>query len=160
MAMQEIDYGCLVNALAARFGERLKLVALFGSRSRGEAQPGSDHDVFVVIEGLPHDPLARQRQVMASLLSVLVDLPERLSVIAKTPQELEKDLTPLLVEVCVDGIALYGQTYFEALRARMLQVLGDSGLQRRFIAGTWMWLFPNLPRQNWELTWEGYRERV
>lgn len=66
----------------------------------------------------------------------------------------------MLVDVCVDGIALHGQSYFETLRTKTLQALGDLGLQRRFIAGTWMWMFPHLPRQNWALTWEGYRERV
>ncbi len=40
----QVDYSVLVNALAERFGNRLKLVALFGSQSRGEARPGSDHE--------------------------------------------------------------------------------------------------------------------
>jgi predicted nucleotidyltransferase len=154
------DYTLLVNALVSHFGGRLKTIVLFGSRSRGEARAHSDHDIFVVIEDLVANPLARQRQVTAPLLPILPDLPERLAVLAKTPQELVSALTPLLIDVCVDGIALYGQTYFDTLRSKTLRVLGDSGLQRRFIAGTWMWTFPRLPRKDWELTWEGYHERV
>ena len=154
------DYSTLVNALAERFGDRLKLIVLFGSRSRGETRAKSDHDIFVVIDGLPQDPLARQREVMDPLLPELLRLPERLSVIAKTPQELLGDLTPLLIDICTDGIALYGQAFFETLRGKVLQALRSSGLQRRRITGTWMWMFPALPEKDWAMTWEGYHTSV
>ncbi len=153
-------YGVLVQALLERFGERVRMIVLFGSRSRGEAHSDSDHDIFVVIEGLPQDPLARQREVMTSLLPQLLRLPERMSVIAKTPEELQGDLTSLMVDVCVDGIGLYGQTYFEGLRTKVIQVLTAAGLQRRRLAGSWMWMFPSLPQKEWAVTWEGYREHV
>ncbi len=116
------------------------------------------HAKFVVIEGLPQDPLARQREVMTPLLPKLLDLPERLSVIAKTPQELMADLTSLLVDVCVDGVVLYGQAYVESLRSKVLQVVHDAGLQRRRVGGTWMWMFPTLPSKAWTLTWDGSHE--
>jgi predicted nucleotidyltransferase len=154
------SYSLLVQTLLERFGERVQTIVLFGSRSRGEAHPGSDHDIFVVIAGLPQDPLARQREVMAPLLPQLLRLPERLSVIAKTPEELRGDLTPLMVDVCVDGIGLYGQSYFEELRTGVIQALRAAGLQRRRLAGTWMWMFPSLPQKEWAVTWEGYREHV
>lgn len=156
----QTDYRVLVDTLAAHFGERLKLIVLFGSQSRGEARPDSDHDIFVLIEGLLQDPLARQREVMVPLLPELLRMPERLSVIAKTPQELLGDLTPLVVDVCVDGIALYGRAYFESLRSKVTQALRDAGLQRRRLAGTWMWMFPSLPAKEWTVTWEGYREHI
>jgi len=114
----------------------------------------------VVIEGLAQDPLARQREVLAPLLPELLRLPERLSVIAKTPQELWGELTPLVVDVAVDGIALYGQPYFESLRSKVLRALRRAGLQRRRIAGTWMWMFPALPEEDWVMTWGGFREHV
>ena len=154
------DYAPLVQALAERYAERLKLIVLFGSQVRGEARPGSDHDLFVVVDGLSPDPLARRRDVMSVLLPELTCLPERLSLIAKTPHELMSDLTPLVLDVCVDGICLYGQAYFDVLRRRVLQALERSGLQRRRIAGTWMWILPAFPQKDWELTWEGYREGV
>lgn len=161
IAMNEYtSYSLLVQALLDRFGERVRMIVLFGSRSRGEAHPGSDHDIFVVIEGLPQDPLARQREVMAPLLPQLLRLPERLSVIAKTPEELHGDLAPLMVDVCVDGIGLFGQSYFEELRTGVIQALRAAGLQRRRLAGTWMWMFPSLPQKEWAVTWEGYREHV
>jgi hypothetical protein len=157
---EQTGYSVLVQTLLEGFGERLQMIVLFGSRSRGEAHPDSDHDIFVVIEGLPRDPLARQREVMAPLLPQLLRLPERLSVIAKTPEELHGDLTPLMVDVCVDGIGLYGQSYFEGLRTKVMQALRTAGLQRRRLAGTWMWMFPSLPQKDWAVTWEGYREPV
>lgn len=157
---EQADYSVLIQTLAAYFGERLKLIVLFGSRSRGNARPSSDHDIFVVIEGLPQDPLARQRTVLAPLLPVLLLLPERLSLIAKTPEELQGHLTPLIVDICTDGIGLHGQGYFQSLRNEVMQALDNAGLQRRRLAGTWMWMFPALPQKEWAVTWEGYRERV
>ena len=159
MNVQEM-YGALVEAFANHFGDELQMIILFGSRSRGEARAESDHDIFVVIDGLPQDPLQRQRKVMEPLLPKLTELPERLSVIAKTPEELHADVTPLLVDLCTDGIALYGKSQFEMLRERVLSALRDSGMNRQKIGGTWMWLFPARPERDWELTWEGYREIV
>jgi uncharacterized protein len=39
-------------ALRARFGARLRELALFGSHARGEATDGSDVDVLVVIDAM------------------------------------------------------------------------------------------------------------
>lgn len=157
---EQTDYSILVHTLVEHFGKRLKMMVLFGSQSRGDARPDSDHDIFVVAESLPQDPLARHREVMEPLLPVLLRLPERLSVIAKTPQELLGHLTPLVVDVCMDGIDLYGHAYFKVLQTKVMQALRDAGLQRRRLAGTWMWMFPALPEKDWAVTWEGYRERV
>ncbi len=154
------EYRLLVNALRQQFGQRLKLVVQYGSQSREEAKPTSDHDIFVVVEGLPADPLARQREVMTPLLPVLLELPERLSIVAQTPDELAENLTPLLIDVCTDGRSLYGESYFVTMQNRVKQLLSAAGLQRRRLGGTWMWIFPSLPTQEWELDWAGYRERV
>lgn len=157
---EQTGYDVLVQTLVRHFGERLKMIVLFGSRSRGEARPDSDHDIFVVVAGLPQDPLARQREVMKPLLPELLRIPERIAIVAKTPQELQGALTPLLVDVCVDGISLYGGEDFQSLRDKVVRALESAGLQRRYLAGTWMWIFPSLPRVEWEVTWEGYHERV
>jgi predicted nucleotidyltransferase len=39
-------------ALAEMYGDRLERVVLFGSRARGDAQPDSDYDVAVFLNGL------------------------------------------------------------------------------------------------------------
>lgn len=43
-------------ALAEMYGERLERVVLFGSRARGDAQPDSDYDVAVFLNGLNGSP--------------------------------------------------------------------------------------------------------
>lgn len=149
-------YKPIVQALRAVFDSRLKLVVVFGSQARGEAVPESDHDLFLVIEGLPVEPLARQRAIRTVLLPILVDLPGSINFIAKTPTELATNLTPLILEVCLDGICLYGETYFRPYRQKALAALQQAGLYRRNLSGHWMWLFPELPTKNWELCWEGF----
>jgi hypothetical protein len=88
------------------------------------------------------------------LLPILHELPARVSLVGKTPAEIQADLTPLLLEVCADGVCLYGADWFEPLRDRALEALGRSGLVRRRVAGTLMWVFPDSQPRTWELTWE------
>ncbi len=154
----ESRYRDVLVVLEQNFGERLKTVVLFGSQARGEVREGSDHDLFVVIEGLPRDPLARQRMVRLTLLPVLDRLPEAIAFIAKTPDEFAANLTPLLLDVCMDGICLWGEAYFEPYRQRALNALDEAGLRREVDGESLTWSFPELPKRNWELTWEGYRE--
>lgn len=153
-------YRSLIQSLLDRYGVRLKTVALFGSQARHEAGPDSDHDIFVVVEGLPIEPLARQREVRGVLLAILDDLPGSISFVAKTPAEVETNLTPLILDICVDGICLYGDPYFEEYRQKALAALEQAGMRRRRLAGTWMWVFPKLPTNQWDLNWEGYHERA
>ncbi len=151
-------YRLVVQALVDVFARRLRAVILFGSQARGDARPGSDHDLYVVIESLPGDPLARQRVVRGVLLPILDRLPGPISFVAKTPEEVAANLTPLLLDVCVDGICLYGAAYFEPYRQQALAALRQSKLRRQRVGGTLMWLFPQMPATDWELSWEGYLE--
>jgi uncharacterized protein len=146
--------------LVYTFAERLKTVVLFGSQARNEASADSDHDLLVVIAGLPADPLFRQRAVRSVLLSILDQLPGSINFVAKPPEEVAANLTPLLLDVCVDGICLYGADYFEPYRQRALTALRQSNLQRRRVGGVSMWIFPQLPPFDWEFSWEGYFERT
>jgi predicted nucleotidyltransferase len=153
-------YHLVVQALRSAFGDRLKTAVLFGSQARGEARSGSDHDVYVVIEALPQEPLARQRTVRGILLPILDRLPGSISFVARTPEEMAANLTPLLLDVCVDGVCLHGAAYFEPYRQRALAALRQSGLRRRRLGGTLMWVFDRMPAYDWELSWEGYFERA
>ena len=159
-ASLEQQYHPIVQSLENSFGERLKTVVLFGSQARGEAQINSDHDLFIVIEDLPTEPLARQRAVRTTLLPILIDLPGPVNFVAKRPDEVAANLTPLLLDVCIDGICLYGEAYFQPYREKALTTLRQAGLHRHKLDNTYMWLFPKLPINDWELTWEGYRERT
>jgi hypothetical protein len=154
------EYRPLLQSLLSKYGSRLKTVVLFGSQARQEARPDSDHDIFVVIEGLPSEPLSRQRDVRSVLLPILDELPGSISFVSKTPHEVESRLTPLMLDICVDGICLYGDSFFEKYRQKALTALKQAGWRRRRLAGTWMWVFPRMPARNWDLSWEGYRERA
>jgi predicted nucleotidyltransferase len=151
-------YRPVVDVLKKTFGDRLKTVVLFGSQARGTSLPESDHDLLVVIAGLPSDRLRRQWTVRETLLPILDRLPGSVAFVTKTPEELHANLTPLLLDVCVEGICLYGQKYFESYREKAHRALRQSGLKQKRIGSTLMWVFPDFRSRAWELTWEGYRE--
>jgi len=116
--------------------------------------------LFVVIEDLPDRPLARHQVVRQALLPVLADLPGDISLIAKTPAEVAANLTALLLDVCADGICLFGADFFEPYRSKGLAAIRQAKLRRHRSFARSMWLFPRVPTSTWELTWEGYRERA
>jgi len=147
-------YDELITQLRAAFGDRLKTVVLFGSRARKQAKKNTDHDIFIVIEDLTERPLERQKQIR----SAIWDVPLRINTIAKTPEEVKKNLTTLLLDVCVDGICLYGKDYFEPYRNKALAALEHSGLKRHWIGKEGYWRFEKFPIKDWELTWEGFHE--
>jgi hypothetical protein len=151
-------YRAVIEAMVASFGPRLRTVVLFGSRARNDALPDSDHDLFVVIEGLPADPLKRTKGVRGSLSGCLAELPGAVNLHAKTPSEFETDLTPLYLDVCVDGICLFGEDYFEPMRRRAHAALATSGMERKKIGRSLFWMLPGGRPKNWEMTWDGYRE--
>ena len=153
-------YGPIIQTMLGKYGNRLKMVVLFGSQARREAGTDSDHDIFVVVDGLPGEPLARQREVRSILLPILEDLPGSISFVTKTPAEVEANLTPLMLDICVDGICLYGDPFFKKYRRKAYAALQQAGLRRQLLAGTWMWVFPRLPTVNWDLNWEGYHEHT
>jgi predicted nucleotidyltransferase len=153
-------YAPILAELKGEFRGRLKMVVLFGSQARGEASSESDHDLFLVIEDLPVDPVARARQVRSVLLPVLHRLPGAISFVARTPEEFAAKISPLTLEVCVDGICLFGTRFFEPYRRKALAALQSSGLERAKWGQDSMWVFPKQPVGNWELSWEGFREGV
>ena len=147
-------YNSLIKSLLNEFGNRLKTVVLFGSRARNRPKKNSDHDIFLVIKGLSNRPLERQKQIRTAIW----DVPLRVNTIVKTPDEFEKNLTPLILEVCVDGICLYEKRYFEPYRKKALNALKQSRLKRKWTGQEWYWQFDRIPKKDWELTWEGFRE--
>ena len=151
-------YEPVVDVLRKAFGSRLKAVVLFGSQAREAATATSDHDLFVVIEGLPCDRLARHALVRGTLLPVLDQLPGPIAFALKTPDEFEANLTPLLLDICLEGICLHGRAFFEPYRRKALKAVRQSGLRRTEVGNTMMWVLPRFPTNDWELTWEGYRE--
>ncbi len=147
-------YQPLIDKLAQAYEDRLKAVVLFGSRARGQVSADKDHDIFLVIGNLPAPPLQRQKEVRYAIWDV--DL--KINTISKTPEELAANLTPLLLEICVDGICLYGCNYFEPYRKMAQKAIEQAGLKRRRVGSEWYWMFDRVPDKEWELSWDGYRE--
>lgn len=148
------SYNFLIKSLCSEFGDNLKTIVLFGSRARKQARDDSDHDILIIIEDLPLKLLQRQKLIRKAIWEV----PLRINTIAKTSEEVKKNLTPLMLEACVDGICLYGKDYFEPLRKKALNALKHAGLKRKRIGHEWYWHFNKVPMKEWELTWDGYRE--
>jgi hypothetical protein len=71
-----------------------------------------------------------------TLINCLADLPGAMGLHARTPAEFEMDLTPLYLDVCVDGLCLYGEDYFEPFRRRCLAALAASGVKRERVGRT------------------------
>ena len=94
----------LHTALSGLYGSRLERVLLFGSRARGEAQPGSDYDVAVFLEPLGDrwaelDRLADLRVRFLDETGAFID--------AKPyPAGTYRDVTPLMHEIRRDGLDL------------------------------------------------------
>jgi uncharacterized protein len=143
-----------VAMLREGFGVRLRTVVLFGSRARGDARADSDYDLLVVADGLPREPVSRLREVRMALRGCTIAI----NTVAKTPEEFERNLTPLLLDACVDGRCLHGEDFFERHRRAALAALKSSGLARQRTGKTWSWKFEHPVRHDWELQWGGFRE--
>jgi predicted nucleotidyltransferase len=59
----------LRNRFEALYGEQLVRMVLFGSQARGDAEPGSDIDVLVVLKGpvSPYEEITRTGEIVADL---------------------------------------------------------------------------------------------
>ena len=144
----------LISRLKEFYGSSLKSVVLFGSHARGDARPESDHDILLIIEGMVKNPLKRMKDIRLLIL----DMPVRFNFIAKTPEELAENLTPLLLDICVDGKVIHDDGYFEGYRKKGLEALRQARLKRRRVGREFSWQFERIPQREWEITWEGYRE--
>ena len=143
-----------VKALASILGSDLKTVVLFGSRSRGQESRQSDYDLLIVAENLPLEPIARLGRIRTALAEMTLPI----NTVAKTPDELDHQLTPLLLDICVDGRCLFGEEFFEPRRAQALSALKASGLKRKWRGRTSSWSFDRPMNREWELDWEGFHE--
>ena len=155
-----IDLQPVVEHLRRQLGAQLRAIVLFGSRARGDARLDSDIDLLVVADGLPRDPISRLTGLRRPLVGLGPALPGSLSLVARTPSEVESNLTPLLLDVCAEGICLFGDAYFQPLWTLALRALDQSGLQRQLVAGTLMLVFPHARAPNWRLDWNGFHDGV
>ncbi len=64
------QYRQVIDQFSDTFSQRLKTVLLFGSRAWQEAGGDSDHDLFLVIDGLPSQPIKRLKEVRIAIREI------------------------------------------------------------------------------------------
>lgn len=95
----------LRRQLEAIYGPRLVHLVLYGSQARGDAEPGSDVDVLVVLKGLvnPGDEIARVGGIAASL-SLQHDVV--ISCVFVSAERFYHEQSPLLLNVRREGVVI------------------------------------------------------
>lgn len=99
----------ILNELRRRFeeiyGERLVRMVLFGSQARGDAEPGSDIDVLVVLKGTvsPCEEIAR---TINDVADISLEYDEVVSCAFISEEQFEQERSPLLLNVRREGVAI------------------------------------------------------
>lgn len=95
----------LRRGFSALYGARLSRMVLFGSHARGDAEPGSDIDVLVVLKGevSPCDEIARTIEDVADI-SLKYD--ELVTCAFVSEEQYAHERSPLLLTVRREGVAL------------------------------------------------------
>jgi predicted nucleotidyltransferase len=95
----------LRKRLESLYGERMVRMVLYGSHARGDAEPGSDIDVLVVLKGdvSPCDEISR---TINDVADTSLQNNEVVSCVFVSEEEFERERSPLLLNVQREGIPL------------------------------------------------------
>jgi predicted nucleotidyltransferase len=95
----------LCQAICELYGCRLVRLVLYGSQARGDAMPGSDIDILIVLDGdvNPSEEIRRTSSILVGLSLKSDELISRVFISAKHFY----DDTPLLINVRQEGTVLY-----------------------------------------------------
>ncbi len=145
----------LVRCYKEYLGDYLISIVLFGSRARGGAKETSDYDIFLVVEELPSSPFKRTRFVRRPLTG---KFEERISIIAKTREEVINNFPSLFLDIGLDGIVLYDKDFMSKRLLRIKEIIKESGLERKKENGEFYWSWKRRPKGKWGIDWEGYHE--
>lgn len=143
--------GQAIAALQTHIGSRLIAVVLFGSQARGEASAESDWDLLIIAEGLPSKPFGRHlflKQLLPPGCRGAVSL------LAKTPEEFERHVASIYLDIALDGQVLYDPYgYAERQLTALHDLIERAGLYReRTVAGD-VWRWRKVPSSSWTLEW-------
>jgi len=98
---------CVLRELRRRFealyGERLVRLVLFGSQARGDAEPGSDVDVLVVLRGAV-EPSAEIGRTIGDVAAVSLDNDVVVACVFVSEEEFLRERSPLLLNVRREGV--------------------------------------------------------
>jgi predicted nucleotidyltransferase len=92
------------SSLAEAFGERLRGVILYGSEARGTAEPDSDIDLLVLLEG-PVDGVGDSWASIRALYPLVLELERPIHTVEVDISEYESAEWPLYVEVRREGVS-------------------------------------------------------
>jgi len=147
-----VNLSPVVESLRAGLGEDLLAMVLFGSRARGKVRPDSDWDLLLIAENLPDSPWRRQQQILALLPQAWR---HQVNILAHTSSEWFARVTPLALDIALDGIVLYdnSQNVLSARLSALREQLSHLGLERHAVENEWLWLWRDEPQRHWELEW-------
>lgn len=147
----------VVESLRRALGEDMVALVLFGSRARGDAEPGSDWDLLIIARHLPERHMARYRLLKGLLPPFWRG---RVAILAKTPAEFEAALPSLYLDIALDGVILYDpQGYAQARLQRLRRLIEAKGLKREKRGNEFVWEWRAFPGFHWSLRWEEVMER-
>jgi len=135
-------------------GDNLVSIVLFGSRARGDWRSGSDYDLFVVAEDLPVSRLKR----MMFLRGFLTDFAEKICIIAKTREEVDRIFPSLFLDMGLDGYPIFDRGFMEPRLKRIREIIRDAGLRRVRDNDAFHWEWEKRPKGKWAIDWDGYHE--
>ncbi len=94
-------------ALAEMYGDRLERVVLFGSRARGDAQPDSDYDLAVFLNGM-NGASGRWAELhrLAALRVEFIDETGAFFDVKPYPAGAYRERSPLMHEIRREGLDL------------------------------------------------------
>ena len=140
--------------LRALLGDRLVAVVLYGSRARGDHRPESDWDLLVIASGLPEDRWERSRIFR---VPPRPDIHPNLSLMTKTPEEFDRYLPAVYLDIALDGKVLHDPTGYAAEGLSKLgRIIDKAGLYRERVPGAgfeWRWHDPP-PIGKWAIEWD------
>jgi len=95
----------LRHRFKALYGEQLVRMVLFGSQARGDAEPGSDIDVLVVLKD-PVSPCEEIARTINDVADISLEHNEVISCVFVSEEEFERERSPLLLNVRREGVAI------------------------------------------------------
>ena len=96
----------LRERLTALYGVRLVRLILYGSQARGDAGPGSDLDVLVVLQG-PVSPCEEIDRTLDVVAEISLDHGVVIACVFVSEEQFYREQSPLLLNVRRQGIALF-----------------------------------------------------